>query len=269
MTDTTTTAQPLGRVIARHTLSWGLLAIPVAIHSATGSPGPKRRQVRRSDGSPIKMVRTAEADGQPVAWADIATAIEGPGGWVIAERDTVEDTRDRVITLHQTADPADLTGIVRDGAYILRSDAATAVRTLSDALAATGLVGIVTYTMRSVTRLGLVRPDGAGGLVLDGLEWPDAHRHAEPADTRTPTPAELATAVMLVEGMRAEWDPSEWASPQAARLTGHAATADPIPTADGTADAALATSADALIAALQASVAATRAARGATELQPA
>lgn len=259
----TTARQPLGRVIARHTLTWGLVAIPVAIHAATGNPGPKRRQVRRSDGSPIKMVRTAEADGQPVAWADVATAVEGPNGWVIAEADTVADTPDRIITLHQTADPAELAGIVRDGAYVLRSDAATALRTLSDALDAAGLVGVVTYTMRSVTRLGMIRPDGAGGLVLDGLEWPDYHRHADPADTRAPSDAELATAITLVEGMRAPWDVSEWASPQAARLTAHAATGDPITTTPDDAD--VASSAAALIAALEASVAATRAAR---DLQP-
>ena len=52
-------------------VSFGLVTIPVRLYRATASKRPKFRQLRRTDHSPIRYRKVAEADGEEVSPKDI------------------------------------------------------------------------------------------------------------------------------------------------------------------------------------------------------
>ena len=64
------------RPIWKGAISFGLVTIPVGLYSATEDHRPKFRQLRRSDHSPIKYKRVAEADGAEVPYEEIIKGYE-------------------------------------------------------------------------------------------------------------------------------------------------------------------------------------------------
>src|ERR1700749_1540232 len=68
------------RSIWKGTVSFGLVSIGVKLFSATEEKDVSFHQVRRSDGSRIRYKRVAEADGEEVAYADIAKGFQLPSG---------------------------------------------------------------------------------------------------------------------------------------------------------------------------------------------
>src|SRR6201986_5149394 len=75
------------RSIWKGTVSFGLVSIGVKLFSATEEKDVSFHQVRRSDGSRIRYKRVAEADGEEVAYADIAKGYQLPDGEVVVLTD--------------------------------------------------------------------------------------------------------------------------------------------------------------------------------------
>jgi DNA end-binding protein Ku len=65
------------RAIWKGAISFGLVNIPISLFSATRKEDEiSFRQLRRSDLSPIKYKRVAEADGKEVPWDEIVKGYE-------------------------------------------------------------------------------------------------------------------------------------------------------------------------------------------------
>ena len=65
------------RAIWKGAISFGLVNIPISLFSATRKEDELSfRQLRRSDLSPIKYKRVAEADGKEVSWDEIVKGYE-------------------------------------------------------------------------------------------------------------------------------------------------------------------------------------------------
>src|SRR5687767_13944343 len=65
------------RTIWKGSISFGLVNIPVGLYSATRSSNQvKFRMLRRSDHSPIRYKRVAEADEKEVPWDEIVKGYE-------------------------------------------------------------------------------------------------------------------------------------------------------------------------------------------------
>src|SRR5947199_10469536 len=91
------------RAIWKGAISFGLVNIPVGLYSAT-RPGNeiKFHLLRKSDHSPIKYKRVAEADGKEVPWEDIVKGFEyQKGEHVVLDE---EDFKRVQITSNQTVD---------------------------------------------------------------------------------------------------------------------------------------------------------------------
>ena len=80
------------RAIWKGAVSFGLVSIGVKMYSATEERDVSFHQVRRSDGSRIRYRRVAEADGEEVAYSDIAKGYSLPSGETIVLTD--EDLAD-------------------------------------------------------------------------------------------------------------------------------------------------------------------------------
>src|SRR6476659_8318282 len=72
-------------------ISFGLVNIPIALHTAVKKDEIKFRQLRKSDHSPINYKRVAEADGKEVPWDQIVKGYEHEkGNFVIIEDEDFE-----------------------------------------------------------------------------------------------------------------------------------------------------------------------------------
>src|SRR6188472_4396597 len=64
------------RAIWKGSISFGLVNIPIALHTATKTEDLKFRLLRAKDHSPVNYKRVAEADGKEVPWDQIVKGYE-------------------------------------------------------------------------------------------------------------------------------------------------------------------------------------------------
>jgi DNA end-binding protein Ku len=202
------------------TLTFGLVAIPVTMHSAVRSKERiSFRMLHQEDLSPIKYDRVCEADGESVPWNDIVKGYEYKKGKFVVLTDedfkaaALESSKTIEILGFVSADEIDpryfdtpyflLPGKSADKPYAL----------LREAISKTGKVGIGKVTLRSNSyHLVAIRTDGEA-LMLEIMRFAD-----ELVDDSTFTfpsaeavrPQELKMAEQLVENLAEPFDPSQY-----------------------------------------------------------
>ena len=208
------------RAIWKGTVSFGLVSIGVRMFSATEERDVSFHQVRRSDGSRIRYRRVAEADGEEVAFADIAKGFALPSGEVVVLTD--EDFADLPLASAHTVDLLQFVPLSEvDPIYFARSyylepdqPALKPYVLLRDALVDSGMAGVVKVAIRSREQLALLRVRD-GVIVLETMIWPDEVREPDFAFLRSgeeveARPQERAMAKSLVESMTGSFDPSDY-----------------------------------------------------------
>jgi DNA end-binding protein Ku len=206
------------RSIWKGSISFGLVSIGVKLYTATEERDVSFHQVRRSDGSRIRYKRVAEADGEEVAYADIAKGYQLPGGETVVLTD--EDFADlplptaRVVDVLQFVPLEQIDPIYFAKSYYLEPEknAVKPYVLLRDALDASGQAGLVKVAIRNREQLATLRVRD-GVIVMETMIWPDEVR--EPAfgfldadvDLR---PQERSMAESLVSSMSGDFDPSEY-----------------------------------------------------------
>lgn len=206
------------RSIWKGTVSFGLVSIGVKLFSATEEKDVSFHQVRREDGSRIRYRRVAEADGQEVAYNDIARGYELPGGETIILTD--EDFKDLPLPSAKTVDvlrfvPSEqIDPIMFAKSYYLEPEknGVKPYLLLRDALESSGMVGIVKVAIRNREQLATLRVR-EGVIVMSTMIWPDEIR--EPAfgfldDDVDVKPAEKQMADMLVQSLSGDFDPADY-----------------------------------------------------------
>jgi DNA end-binding protein Ku len=259
------------RSIWKGTVSFGLVTIPVRLYSATEEKDVAFHQVRRSDGSRIRYKRVAAADGEEVAYSDIARGFELPTGETVVLTD--DDFADLPLPTQKTVEvlqfvPLDqVDPIYFARSYYLEPDKAglKPYVLLREALESSGRVAVVKVALRQRESLACLRVRD-GVLVLETMLWPDEIRQPEfdvlqqQVEVR---PQEVAMATSLIEALSGDFDPTEFTDEYRAALEqlidakaeGHAVVAPPAAAGDE------GTVVD-LMAALRASVEAAKQARG-------
>jgi DNA end-binding protein Ku len=206
------------RSIWKGTVSFGLVSIGVKLFSATEERDVAFHQVRRSDGSRIRYRRVAEADGEEVSYGDIAKGYELPSGETVVL--TEEDFADlplptaKVVDVLQFVPAEQIDPIYFAKSYYLEPEknAVKPYVLLRDALADSGMVGLVKVAIRSREQLATLRVR-EGVVVLETMIWPD--------EVRTPNfgfldedvqlrAQERQMAQSLVESMSGDFDPTEY-----------------------------------------------------------
>ncbi|MCU1586745.1 MAG: Ku protein [Frankiales bacterium] len=206
------------RAIWKGAISFGLVTIPVKLYSATEEKDVAFHQVRRSDGSRIKYKRVAAADGEEVAYGDIAKGYElGSGETVIL---TDEDFKDLPLTTSRAIDVLQFVPLTEvDPIYFAKSYYIEPEKTgtkpyvlLRNALEESGKVAIVKVALRNREALATLRVRD-GVFVLETMLWPDEIRTPsfdfldEKVEVR---PQELAMAGSLIETLSGDFDPAAY-----------------------------------------------------------
>jgi DNA end-binding protein Ku len=206
------------RAIWKGAVSFGLVTIPVKLYSATEEKDVTFHQVRRSDGSRIKYKRVAAADGEEVAYGDIAKGFELPTGETVVLTD--EDFRDlplpssRAIEVLQFVPLEEVDPIYFSKSYYLEPEAmgTKPYVLLREALVRSGRVAVVKVALRNREALATLRVRD-GVFVLETMLWPDEVRTpdfgflGEQVEVRE---QELAMATSLIETMSGAFDPGQW-----------------------------------------------------------
>jgi DNA end-binding protein Ku len=204
------------RSIWKGTISFGLVSIGVKLYTATEERSVSFHQVRRSDGSRIRYRRVAEADGEEVAFNDIAKGYELPSGETVVLTD--EDFADLPLPTAKVVDVLQFVPLEQiDPIYFARSyylepeqNAVKPYVLLRDALEDSGRAGLVKVAIRNREQLATLRVRD-GVVVLETMIWPDEVREPDFAflkDEIEPRAQEKQMARSLVESMSADFDPS-------------------------------------------------------------
>jgi DNA end-binding protein Ku len=267
------------RAIWKGAVSFGLVSIPVKLYTATEEKDVSFHQVHREDGGRIRYKRVCQIDGEEVAYADIAKGYELPSGETVVLTD--DDFADLPLTTSRVVDVLSFVPLEQvDPIYFAKSYYLEPEKTatkpyvlLRDALQQADSVALVKVAIRTRESLATLRVRD-GVLVLETMVWPDEVRAPDFGfldEDVSVRPQELAMAESLIESMSADFDPDLYHDEYRAALEqvieakveGREVVEQPAPEEDTG-------SVVDLMAALRASVAATKKGRGeADEAEPA
>jgi len=207
------------RSIWKGAITFGLVTIPVGLYSATENRTPKFKQLRQSDGSPIKYRRVAETDGQEVTWENIVKGFEiEKGRYVVFTDDELQTATakgtSKAVDVVQFVEESDIDPMFYKSSYYLAPEqtGVKAYRILLDALTASGKIGLAKVALRDKQTMATVRPND-GVLVLETMYWPDEIREATfetlEGDVEV-RDEEIQMANMIIENLSGKFDPDEW-----------------------------------------------------------
>ena len=209
----------MARAIWTGSLSFGLVNIPIEVHTAVRDHRPHFRLLHAKDRSPINFERVCQKDRKTVAWEDLVKGYEyEKGRFVVLTKEDFETAaieKTRRIDVLDFVETDAIDDRYFDKPYYLtaKKGGEAAYALLREAMNEAGRIGIAKFVMRETQHLAAI--EGIGdALVLSTLRFAD-----ELVDTSSLTfpsgknlkKAELNMAKMLVENLAAEWDPAKYA----------------------------------------------------------
>lgn len=168
----------MARALWSGSLSFGLVNIPIEIHTAVRDRGPRFRLLRKTDRSRIHFQRIAEKDGEVVEWEDIVKGYEfAKGQFVVLTPEDFEKAalkKDRVIDIQDFVEGDEIDDRYFDKPYYLMpgkgGDKAYAL--LREAIRESGRMGVAKFVLRSKQRLAAIEAIG-DALVLSTMRFKD------------------------------------------------------------------------------------------------
>ena len=95
----------MARALWKGAISFGLVNIPIELHTAVRDNRPRFRMLHAADKSPIKFERVCAREGKPVAWEDLVKGYEyEKGRFVVLSK---EDFRTAALEKSRTVDILD------------------------------------------------------------------------------------------------------------------------------------------------------------------
>jgi DNA end-binding protein Ku len=198
-------------------ISFGLVYIPIAVYPATREEKLSFRQLRKSDLSPIRYKKIAEADMKEVPGDQIVKGYEYERGRYIVLRD--EDFEKVRIESTHSIDITDFVDLAQvDPKYFYRpyflepqKGGEKAYALLHKALSGTGKIGIAKVVISNREYLAAVKPDGLF-LILELMHF--ASEVLSPEELNRPNTTlnekELKMAQALIESMSVDWEPQKY-----------------------------------------------------------
>lgn len=206
------------RTIWKGAISFGLVTIPIRLHSALDERSFKFNQLHGKDQGRIKMKRTCSVCAEEVPFDEIVRGFEYEKDHYVV---LSEEELDRGISNVRAIDilkfvPADqIDPIYWQKSYYLTPDTSAAhkaYKLLSDALAGDQRVAVAKIAFRDKEHLATLRVR-AGAFVLETMYWPDEIRAVEMEDLDPSVEvreAELQMARQLIDSMTSDFDPTEF-----------------------------------------------------------
>src|SRR5438477_33196 len=216
----------MARALWKGSLSFGLVNIPIELHTAVRNLRPHFRMLHAKDKSPVKFQRVCIRDGHPVAWDDLVKGYEfEKGRFVVLTKDDFETAaleKTRTVDIIDFVKADDIDDRFFETPYYLvpAKGGERAYALLRDAIRESGRIGIAKFILRDSQHLAAVEVI-QHAIVLSVMrfadELVDAAQFEFPADT-APRKTELDMAKALVNSLAAEWDPKKYTDQYRANL---------------------------------------------------
>jgi len=198
-------------------ISFGLVYIPISVYPATREEKLSFRQLRKTDLSPIKYKKVAEADMKEVPADQIVKGYEYEKGRYIImsdedfEKVRIESTHSIDITDFVDLDQVDPKFFYKPYFLEPQKGGEKAYSLLHKALTGTGKIGIAKVVIANREYLAAVKPDGLF-LVLELMHF--ASEVLTPEELNRPktelNDKELKMANTLIESMSSDWKPDKY-----------------------------------------------------------
>lgn len=212
----------MSKAIWSGVVNFGLVSIPVKLHTAVKSEEVSFNQLHAKDHGRIRYSRVCEACAEPVAYEEIVKGFEYQAGEyvILSDEDVkaVKPSGSQTVEILEFVDLAQINPMLFDKPYYLSADKGGdhAYALLRESLASSNRVAIARVVIRTKEHLAAVRAiDNA--LVLQLMNWANEIVGAGevpkiPAIGELPE-QELAMARMLLDGMTVEaFEPTKFAN---------------------------------------------------------
>lgn len=205
----------MARALWKGLINFGLVNIPVELHTGTRDHMPRFRLLHRTDLSPISLERVCQTDGKAVAWADLVKGYEIEKGQFVAVTEddfkTAALERSRSIDIMAFVPIDDIDARFWETPYLAypAKGAEHSYVLLARALAKSGRAGIAKYVMRQRQHLAaLIAVDER--LVVSTMRFPEDLLALPDAPKVKVNPREMALAEQLIDGMADAWEPGRY-----------------------------------------------------------
>ncbi len=209
----------MARSIWNGTITFGLIAVPIKVHSATEDHGVHFHQVHAKDGAQIKQRRICSKEGKEVPFKQVAKGYEVTRGeYILLSKDEVDAAageQPRLIELEEFVRASEIDPVYFAKTYYLGagSKGADAYRLIHDALVKSERAGIGRWVFHNREYLVAIRP-------LDDLLALHTMRFADelvspddvevPAASRKPAKREIEMASRLVDSLHEPFEPEDF-----------------------------------------------------------
>lgn len=201
-------------------ISFGLVNIPVKLHAATENKDVKLRQLHKECHTPISYKKVCEGCKKEVIEEDIVKAYEyTKNKFVVLDAEELENLRkeneDKAVEIIDFVKLDEIDPIYFEKTYYLSPDAtgAKAYVLLRKTLEESGKIGVAKITIRSKEQLAVVRVY-KNTLVMEIIHFPDEVRNVSDVPNipgvDSVVQKELETALMLVDQLTTEFDPTKY-----------------------------------------------------------
>jgi len=207
----------MARALWKGSISFGLVNIPIELHTAVHDHRPKFRMLHAKDKSPVRFERVCVKDGHPVAWEELVKGYEyQKGRFVVMTKDdfqaaAVEKTRTIDIVDFVKDDEIDDRYFETPYYLVPAQGGERAYALLREAIRDSGRIGIAKFILRDAQHLAAVEVI-EHALVLSVMRFAD--ELADESQFAFPKieirKSELEMAKALVNGLAAEWDPMKY-----------------------------------------------------------
>ena len=208
----------MARALWKGSIAFGLVNIPVELHTAVRENRPRFRMLHAEDKSPVKFERVCAREGKPVAWEELVKGYEYEKGRFVvltkADFRAAALEKTRTVDIRNFVNPAEIDDRFFETSYYLlpAKGGERAYALLREAIRSTERVGIATIVLRDAQHLAALEVIG-DAMVLTMMRYADelidVKEYSFPTakDVRKP---ELEMARTLVENLADTWDPAQY-----------------------------------------------------------
>jgi DNA end-binding protein Ku len=208
----------MARALWKGSLAFGLVNIPVELHTAVRDHRPRFRMLHARDKSPIQFTRVCAREGKPVAWEDLVKGFEySKGHFVVLTKEDFEAAaveKTKTVDILDFVEAEEIDDRFFETPYYLvpAKGGERAYALLREAMKETGRIGIAKFILRDALHLAALEVIG-DALVLTLMrfadELVDTRQFSLPGDSAI-RKQELEIAKALVKNLDAPWEPAKY-----------------------------------------------------------
>ncbi|MET1013561.1 MAG: Ku protein [Paenisporosarcina sp.] len=201
-------------------ISFGLVNIPVKLHTATENKDIKLRQLHKECNAPINYQKVCSGCSKEVKSEDIVKAYEyAKNKFVVLDDEELErlkkENEDKAVEIIDFVKLEEIDPIYFEKSYFMAPDSggAKAYSLLRKALMESGKIGVAKIMIRSKEQLAVVRVYNET-LLMETIHFPDEVRDFKDVpnipEEQAVVKKELETALMLVDQLTTTFDPEKY-----------------------------------------------------------